>query len=110
MAIAGRGLGHSGLAYRRLMRTHVAFTPAEEVVAPVGIVVDVLRATSTITQALGAGYSRVLCCSEVEEARAVATAEGDAVLAGERGTTRIDGFDFGNSPREFSSLLQARSS
>ena len=83
------------------MRTHVAFTPAEEVAAPVGIVVDVLRATSTITQALGAGYSRVLCCSEVEEARAVATAEGDAVLAGERGTTRIDGFDFGNSPREF---------
>lgn len=83
------------------MRTHVAFTPAEEVAAPVGIVVDVLRATSTITQALGAGYNRVLCCSEVEEARAVAASEGDAVLAGERGTVRIDGFDFGNSPREF---------
>jgi 2-phosphosulfolactate phosphatase len=83
------------------MRTHVAFTPAEEVAAPVGIVVDVLRATSTITQALAAGYERVLCCSEVEEARAVADAEGDAVLAGERKTVRIDGFDFGNSPREF---------
>jgi 2-phosphosulfolactate phosphatase len=83
------------------MRTHVAFTPAEEVAAPVGIVVDVLRATSTITQALAAGYERVLCCSEVEEARAVAEAEGDAVLAGERKTVRIDGFDFGNSPREF---------
>ena len=83
------------------MRTHVAFTPAEEVAAPVGIVVDVLRATSTITQALSAGYGRVLCCSEVEEARAVAASEGDAVLAGERGTVRIDGFDFGNSPREF---------
>ena len=83
------------------MRTHVAFTPAEEVAAPVGIVVDVLRATSTITQALGAGYARVLCCSEVEEARAVAASEGDAVLAGERGTVRIDGFDYGNSPRDF---------
>lgn len=83
------------------MRVHVAFTPAEEVSAPVGIVVDVLRATSTMTQALAAGYGRVLCCSEVEEARAVASAEGDAVLAGERGTVRIDGFDFGNSPREF---------
>lgn len=83
------------------MRVHVAFTPAEEVSAPVGIVIDVLRATSTMTQALAAGYRRVLCCSEVDEARAVAAREGGAVLAGERGTVRIDGFDFGNSPREF---------
>jgi 2-phosphosulfolactate phosphatase len=83
------------------VRVHVAFTPAEEVSAPVGIVVDVLRATSTITQALAAGYKRVLCCAEVDEARAVAASEGDAVLGGERKTVRIDGFDFGNSPREF---------
>jgi 2-phosphosulfolactate phosphatase len=83
------------------MRVHVAFTPAEEVSAPVGIVVDVLRATSTMAQALAAGYRRVLCCSEVDEARAVVEAEGGAVLAGERGTVRIAGFDFGNSPREF---------
>jgi 2-phosphosulfolactate phosphatase len=83
------------------MRVHVAFTPAEEVSAPVGIVIDVLRATSTMTQALAAGYRRVLCCSEVDEARAIAAAEGGAVLAGERKTVRIDGFDFGNSPREF---------
>jgi 2-phosphosulfolactate phosphatase len=83
------------------MRVHVAFTPAEEVSAPVGIVIDVLRATSTMTQALAAGYGRVLCCSDVDEARAVAAADGGAVLAGERGTVRIDGFDFGNSPREF---------
>ncbi len=83
------------------MRVHVAFTPAEDVSAPVGIVVDVLRATSTITQALAVGYRRVLCCGEVEEARAVATSEGGAVLGGERKTVRIDGFDFGNSPREF---------
>jgi 2-phosphosulfolactate phosphatase len=83
------------------VRVHVAFTPAEEVSAPVGIVVDVLRATSTITQALAAGYRRVLCCGEVEEAKSVATSEGGAVLGGERKTVRIDGFDFGNSPREF---------
>jgi 2-phosphosulfolactate phosphatase len=83
------------------VRVHVAFTPAEDVSAPVGIVVDVLRATSTITQALAAGYRRVLCCAEVDEARAVAAAEGGAVLGGERKTVRIDGFDFGNSPREF---------
>jgi 2-phosphosulfolactate phosphatase len=83
------------------MNVHVAFTPAEEVGAPVGIVVDVLRATSTICQALAAGYSRVLCCGEVDEARAVAEQEGGCVLAGERKTVRISGFAFGNSPAEF---------
>ena len=83
------------------VRVHVAFTPAAEVSAPVGIVIDVLRATSTITQALAAGYRRVLCCAEVDEARAVASSEGGAVLGGERKTVRIPGFDFGNSPREF---------
>jgi phosphosulfolactate phosphohydrolase-like enzyme len=50
------------------VRVHVAFTPAEAASAPVGIVVDVLRATSTIAQALASGYERVLCCREIEPA------------------------------------------
>ena len=50
------------------MRVHVAFTPAEAERAPTAVVVDVLRATSTIAQALASGYRRVLCCAEVEEA------------------------------------------
>ncbi len=82
------------------MRVHVAFTPAEEVAAPLGIVVDVLRATSTIAQALEHGYERVLCCQEIEEARAIAADHPGAKLAGERKTVRIEGFDFGNSPAE----------
>ena len=85
------------------MRVHVAFTPAEAATAPTGIVVDVLRATSTIAQALAAGYRRVLCCAEVEEARALREARGDGVLAGERACVRIPGFDRGNSPSEFTS-------
>ncbi len=81
------------------MRVHVAFTPAEAAAAPVGVVVDVLRATSTIVQALAAGYARVLCCAEVEEALAL---RGDGVmLAGERQAVAIPGFDLGNSPAEF---------
>jgi 2-phosphosulfolactate phosphatase len=83
------------------LRVHVAFTPAETAAAPTGIVVDVLRATSTIVQALASGYERVLCCAEVGEARALRTARGDGVLAGERLCVRIPGFDLGNSPREF---------
>ena len=50
------------------MRAHVAFTPDEVLEAPVAVVVDVLRATSTIAQALASGYRRVPCCREVEEA------------------------------------------
>jgi 2-phosphosulfolactate phosphatase len=83
------------------MRVHVAFTPAEAERAPTAIVVDVLRATSTIAQALASGYRRVLCCAEVEEAVALRGRLGDAVLAGERQAVAIPGFDLGNSPREF---------
>ncbi|HET7568341.1 MAG TPA: 2-phosphosulfolactate phosphatase [Gaiellaceae bacterium] len=82
------------------MRVHVAFTPGEQTPASVGIVVDVLRATSTMTQALAAGYRRVLCCAEIEEARELAASEVSAKLAGERRLEHIEGFDFGNSPAE----------
>jgi len=64
-------------------------------------VVDVLRATSTIVQALDAGYRTVYCCAEVEEARALKEELGDAVLGGERGGDPLPGFDFGNSPLEY---------
>jgi 2-phosphosulfolactate phosphatase len=83
------------------MRVHVAFTPAEAVGAPVAVVVDVLRATSTIAQALASGYRRVLCCAEVEEARELRERIGEGVLAGERRAQAIPGFDLGNSPAEF---------
>jgi 2-phosphosulfolactate phosphatase len=83
------------------MRVDVAFTPAEIVSAPVGIVVDVLRATSTIAQALAAGFPRVLCAREIDEARAVREELGEGLLGGERKAIRIEGFDVGASPREF---------
>jgi 2-phosphosulfolactate phosphatase len=83
------------------MRVHVAFTPAETVRAPVAVVVDVLRATSTIVQALASGYRRVLCCAEIEEARELRDRLGEGVLAGERLAQAIPGFDLGNSPAEF---------
>src|ERR671933_1085888 len=83
------------------MRIDVALTPAVSAGAAVTIVVDVLRATSTIAQALAAGYERVLCCADVEEARALRASNGRVVLAGERLCVKIPGFDLGNSPREF---------
>ena len=83
------------------MHVHVAFTPAENAAAPLGVVVDVLRASSTIAQALAAGYRRVLCCAEIDEARALREATPDSLLGGERDAVRIEGFDVGASPREF---------
>jgi 2-phosphosulfolactate phosphatase len=82
---------------------HVAFTPDEAAAAPTGVVIDVIRATSTICQALATGYERVLCAAEVEDARALA-APGGVTLGGERLGIRIDGFDLGNSPREYLTL------
>src|SRR5207344_3660644 len=87
------------------MHIDVAFTPVETPPAPLGIVVDVIRATSTIAQALAAGYERVLCCAEIEEARALRAELPSSLVGGERKAVRIEGFDVGASPREF---LEAR--
>lgn len=84
------------------VRVDVAFTPAEASRAHVAVVVDVMRATSTIAQALAGGYERVLCCRDVDDARALRAELGDdAVLGGERNAVRIDGFDLGASPRDY---------
>ncbi len=83
------------------MKVHVAFIPDEAASAPTGIVVDVIRATSTIAQALSSGYRRVLCVAEIEQARALRAELSDSVVGGERDAVRIDGFDVGASPREF---------
>jgi 2-phosphosulfolactate phosphatase len=83
------------------MKVHVAFIPDEAASAPTGIVVDVIRATSTIAQALSSGYRRVLCVPEIEQARALRAELPDSIVGGERDAVRIDGFDVGASPREF---------
>jgi 2-phosphosulfolactate phosphatase len=79
----------------------VAFTPQEQARGTVAIVVDVLRATSTIAQALAAGYRRVLCCMEIEEAERLRAEIPNSLVGGERNAVRIEGFDVGASPREF---------
>jgi 2-phosphosulfolactate phosphatase len=69
------------------------------------VVIDILRATSSIVTALGNGASRVLPRTDVEDA--FATRErlergGDEpVLGGERGGFKVSGFDVGNSPLEY---------
>jgi 2-phosphosulfolactate phosphatase len=91
------------------VRVDVAFTPGEEAAARVGIVVDVIRATSSIAQALASGYQRVLCCAEIDEARRLRAELGDdAVVGGERNAVVVDGFDVGASPRQFTEAPKAK--
>lgn len=79
-----------------MRRVDVALTPAEISPAVLAVVIDVLRATSTIVQALDAGYRRVLCCESIDAARE-RRAPG-RVLAGEKNCIRVPDFELGNSP------------
>lgn len=67
------------------------------------VVLDILRASTTILFALHAGAVQVIPCLDVEGARRVATGldPSTRLLAGERAGVRIPGFDLGNSPAEF---------
>jgi 2-phosphosulfolactate phosphatase len=81
--------------------------PAGRLAGGVAVVLDVLRATTTIVHALAAGCTAVRPCGEVEEARALAGSmrAGRVLLGGERGGLPLSGFDLGNSPKEYTSKL-----
>jgi 2-phosphosulfolactate phosphatase len=76
--------------------------PAGRLAGGVAVVVDVLRATTTIVHALAAGCCAIVPCAEVEEARRLADGmrAGRVLLGGERHGKPLPGFDLGNSPRE----------
>lgn len=66
------------------------------------VVIDVLRATTSIVHALAAGAVEVAPFLNVEDARRLAEQIGEkVVLGGERGGVPIPGFDLGNSPAEY---------
>jgi 2-phosphosulfolactate phosphatase len=67
------------------------------------IVVDVFRASTTIAAALTGGARFVLPVADVEQAMRLAEpyAENEVLLGGERDCQRIEGFQLGNSPREY---------
>jgi 2-phosphosulfolactate phosphatase len=77
--------------------------PPARLAGGVAVVVDVLRATTTIVHALAAGCAAVRPCRDVDEARRLADGlpAGKVLLAGERGGRPLPGFELGNSPGEF---------
>lgn len=89
------------------MRLDVILTPAEITPAdlldrPV-VVLDILRATTSIVQALSAGARAIYPVASIEDALRLANTFGrdEVLLCGERKCVRIEGFDLGNSPLEF---------
>src|SRR5919108_2721072 len=78
------------------------FTPADTT-GRVVVVIDVLRASTTIATALANGARAVIPLESSDEVitRAKAFARSEVKLAGERQMRPIPGFDLGNSPREF---------
>lgn len=89
------------------MTIEVFFSPAEVDEAAMegrtAVVVDVIRATSTIVEALANGARCVLPTASAEEAIKLASSLGreDTLLCGERKGLKIEGFELGNSPSEY---------
>jgi 2-phosphosulfolactate phosphatase len=67
------------------------------------VVIDVIRATSTIVTAIAHGALGVQPVANLDEAFTLKKQKPDALLAGERGGAAVSGFDLGNSPEDFTS-------
>jgi 2-phosphosulfolactate phosphatase len=82
------------------------YSSPQELSGGTAVVIDVLRATTSIVYALEAGAKEVLPCREIDEALALAEKypREKIILCGERQGRRIPNFDLGNSPEEFLSF------
>lgn len=85
------------------MRLDVAFLPKDltEPETSVCIVIDALRASSTVATLFGRGVGTVAVAGTIEDARRLHTDMPGSLLCGEAGGLPPPGFDFGNSPAEF---------
>jgi 2-phosphosulfolactate phosphatase len=89
------------------MKLDVLLTPGElapgEVSSRTVVVLDVLRATTSIVEALASGARALFPVATIEEAIGLAKTLGrdEVLLAGERKAAPIEGFDLGNSPGDF---------
>jgi 2-phosphosulfolactate phosphatase len=89
------------------MRLDVYFTPTErkptDTVGRLVVIVDVLRASTTVATALGNGAKTVIPLLGADEVitRSKEFSRSAVLLAGEQNTHPIAGFDLGNSPQEF---------
>jgi 2-phosphosulfolactate phosphatase len=88
------------------VKVDVFFTPGElagQELPDRVVVVDVLRATSTIVEALANGARAIVPVATADDAARIAQNIGRdmVLLCGERKSLPIEGFDLGNAPPEF---------
>jgi len=89
------------------VKIDVHYTPAEIEPAVLAeatvVVIDVVRATTSIVEGLANGLRAVFPMSSTEDAVKLAASLGreDTLLGGERKGLKIEGFDLGNSPTEY---------
>lgn len=89
------------------MKIDVLWTPSEledlPLVDRTGVVIDVLRAATTVAAAIHNAARTIVPAESTEDALRIANSIGrdQVLLCGERGGVRIDGFELGNSPAEF---------
>jgi 2-phosphosulfolactate phosphatase len=89
------------------LKATVFMTPAEldslTVKEATVVVVDVVRATTSMVEALASGARAIYPAVSTEEAVRLAASLGreDTLLCGERQSVKVEGFDLGNSPAEF---------
>ncbi|GCE05372.1 2-phosphosulfolactate phosphatase [Dictyobacter aurantiacus] len=89
------------------MELYVHMSPADAVAArpadeDVFIVIDVIRATTALTAIFDRGAQRVFAADTVEQARTASRLKPGRLLCGERHARALPGFDYGNSPVQFS--------
>lgn len=80
-----------------------SFAAPRDLEGGTAVVIDVLRASTTVVYALEAGAEEVIPCVEVADARRIARelSPSYVVLGGERHGLPIEGFDLGNSPEDY---------
>lgn len=91
------------------MQLRIFFNPidmsvVETHIDDIYIVIDVIRATTTLATLFDRGVARVYAANTIEQARNGAKLFPQRLLCGERHAQPIAGFDYGNSPAQFSQM------
>ena len=85
------------------MKIDVTFLPDEaaDYKLKTVIIIDVLRASSTIVTAFSNGCKSIITKPDIKSARKYKDSDPEILLGGERKGLKVDGFDLGNSPLEY---------
>ena len=91
------------------MRVQIYFSPTDLAAVQsnpddIYIVIDVVRATTTLSVLFERHIERVFAANTLEQAQNAAQKHPSRLLAGERHALPLPGFDYGNSPAQFAEL------